>query len=79
MKQRNIERTIEQYKKKFNGTRKGDFFKSDIDELFMLSVEEPIYLSMKTRKIVFNAICNSLEAGFMIGYRCGMREKKASK
>lgn len=64
---RNVEKTIEVYLKKVNGTNKGGFY---ADEAFRIN---------ELSKDRWDCIFNALYFGFMVGYNFAKREAKEKR
>lgn len=69
---RSMKKSIEDYKalKAEKGGNFGAFYYSDVDELRKITFDST---GTNFQEIVLAAVCNGLEAGFMIGYRAGLR------
>lgn len=69
---RDLEKSIEAYKKKFyNATgNAGAFYASDLEQIKELAIDSGGVVRL------WDAIGYALEAGFMVGYRYGKKEGK---
>lgn len=68
MPKRSMRKAIEDYEKKFidgNNRNTGAFYYSDLMEMNQITDGDK-----------YDTIVKSLEAGFMIGYRCAMRNQR---
>ena len=73
---RDIAKAIEEYKQRYSGKngKEAAFFISDTNQIMELSADDT------PGNMLYNIIFNSLEAGFMIGYRKAQRDaRKNSK
>lgn len=72
---RNMEKLIDEYHKLIEkkGGNFGAFYLSDVKQLQKIAEDKG---GISFKNIVSEAIINSLEAGFMIGYRAGLREAR---
>lgn len=72
---RSMQKAIDDYNaliKKRGGTF-GAFYTSDMEELKKIATDKG---GISFWDILFEAVWNSLQAGFMIGYRAGLRDSK---
>lgn len=69
---RNIQKLIDDYHKltKKKGGVFGSFYTDDVEQLRKIAEDAG---GINFRNIVFEAIYNSLMAGFMVGYKAGLR------
>ena len=69
---RNMQKAIEDYKalKSKKGGNFGAFYASDVQELKKITMDES---GTDFWEVVLAALWNGLRAGFMIGYRAGLR------
>ena len=68
--ERSIEKAINEYRARFyhnNPYGVGKFNESDIKQLHAMS------------NGIYSTICNSLEAGFMIGYKCAQMQSRKNR
>lgn len=75
---RSMQKAIDEYHAllKAKGGNFGSFYTSDLEELKKIATDKG---GISFWDIVFSAIGNSLEAGFMIGYKAGLREAKRKR
>lgn len=76
---RSMEKAIEDYKALCDqrGGTFGSFYSTDVEQLRKIAEDAG---GINFRNIEFECISNSLFAGFMIGYRAGLRDaRKKSK
>ena len=75
---RSMQKAIDEYnallKKKAGNF--GSFYVSDVNELKKIATDKG---GINFWDIVLSAIGNSLQAGFMIGYKAGLREAKRKR
>ena len=71
--ERSMQKAIEDYRalKAKKGGNFGAFYKPDLDELRKITFDST---GTNFQEIVLVAVWNGLKAGFMIGYRAGLRE-----
>lgn len=70
---RNMQKAIDDYNAliKKKGGNFGAFYASDVEELKKITTDES---GTNFWEVVLEALWNGLRAGFMIGYRAGLRE-----
>ena len=70
---RNMQKEIDDYNAliKKKGGNFGAFYASDVEELKKITTDES---GTNFWEVVLEALWNGLRAGFMIGYRAGLRE-----
>ena len=70
--ERSMQKAIENYRalKAKKGGNFGAFYLSELEELRKITFDST---GINFREIVLEAIWNGLKAGFMIGYRAGLR------
>ena len=70
---RNMQKAIDDYNAliKKKGGNFGAFYASDVEELKKITTDES---GINFWEVVLEALWNGLRAGFMIGYRAGLRE-----
>lgn len=73
--ERSIQKEIDEYNslREKKGGNFGAFYLSDVKQLQKIAEDKG---GISFKNIVSEAIINSLEAGFMIGYRAGLREAR---
>lgn len=64
---RDLQKSIEEYQKKFYNSNSGGFYTSDIEQIAQLAADSG-------RVNLYEAISSALQAGFMVGYRYGKKE-----
>lgn len=66
---RSMQRYIDEYRKRFGGRKDnlGAIYIHDVDEIWGINKDESVFLT----------IFSSMEAGFMIGYKCAEGRQKA--
>ena len=74
---RNIEKTVNAYREKYykSGTAKGSFYISDVMQVKALAKRESEPQG-SALEILYNAITIGIEAGYMTGYRAGLRQNR---
>lgn len=76
--ERSIQKEIDEYNSLIEkkGGNFGAFYLSDVKQLQKIAEDKG---GISFKNIVLEGIFNSLYAGFMIGYRAGLREAKAEQ
>ena len=75
---RSIKKEIDDYYKLRDkkGCNFGVFYVSDVEQLKKIATDKG---GINFWNILLEAICSSLQAGFMVGYRAGLREAKRKR
>lgn len=75
---RNIEKMIEEYRRKIQNGRRGDFTSADLQRIKELA-EEAAGPGARPGSVLFEAVTRALAVGFMAGYRVRKAEEREAK